>query len=442
MVSSPRLIAIVFSGAAALFFLILAASISTTQAMALFILYNAVTGVLLLADRRLTPTPGMLQIDRTFEHRFSLGADNPVTITAANRSSADLTLTIKDEPPFSFQASAKTITGKLPASSQATFRYTLNPPKRGDYLFGSINLRYPSRLGLFIWQSSLPLENNMIRVYPNIREIRKYQILTQRSHLVEAGLKRSRATGLGTDFESLRDYQIDDTYRRINWGATARRGRLTVNQYTVDRSQNILLVLDAGRLMSGTITTLSKLDHAVNTSLLLGYVGVTHDDNVGMISFADEVKTYLPPRKGQPQLQKILAGLYNLQPQIVESDYQAVCRYIGFRNRKRSLICFFTDLIDDESSRRLITHLSSLTGKHLVLCITMLDQQIVKQAEKTPEDSLELYQKAVAQTVLRNRREAISILKSNGVVVVDVPPDELSVATINKYLELKSQSRL
>lgn len=194
--------------------------------------------------------------------------------------------------------------------------------------------------------------------------------------------------------------------------------------------------------MSGKGTRLSKLDHAINTSLLLGYVGVNYDDNVGMVAFADEVKFYLPPRKGQPQLQKILAGLYNLQPEMVESDYQAACQYISFKNRKRSLICFFTDLIDEESSHRLITYLSSLTRKHVVMCITLLDIDIVNQAKKMPDDSQEMYQKSVAQSVLRNREEAISILKSRGVMVVDVPPEELSLATINKYLEIKSQAKL
>jgi uncharacterized protein (DUF58 family) len=297
-------------------------------------------------------------------------------------------------------------------------------------------------LGFFLRQFKVSVENNNIRVYPNILEIRKYQLLAQQGHLIEAGIKPSRMVGLGTDFESLRDYQVDDEYRRINWGATARRGRLISNQYEVDKSQNILLVLDAGRLMSGAVNSLAKLDHAINASLLLGYVGVNRDDKVGLVAFADRVKLYIPPGKGKPQLQKILASLYNLQPEVVESDYQAACQYISFKNRKRSLICIFTDLIDEQASQALITYVSSLTKNHLVMCITMLDPSLVRQARKIPVHSSEVYEKGVARAVLRNREKAMTMLKNRGVVVVSVPPEELSIAIINKYLELKSLARL
>jgi uncharacterized protein (DUF58 family) len=412
------------------------------DALVFLFAFNILLGLLLLLDRTLTVKSDVLTVERQYEHRLSLGAENLITLQVENRSKTNLEVTIKDEPPVSFGVSDSMLRGKVPADSAVTFRYSLDPPKRGDYQFGRINVRFPSKLGLFMRQFQITAANSDIRVYPNIQDIRKYQIMTRRGYLIESGLKSSRAVGLGTDFESLRDYQVDDTYRRINWGATARRGRLTVNQYEEDKSQNILLVLDAGRMMSGNVTSLSKLDYAINACLLLGYVGVNHDDKVGLIAFADEVKMYLPPRKGQPQLQKILGGLYNLQPAMVESDYRAVCQYIGFKNRKRSLICFFTDLIDEEASARLITYVSSLTGNHLVMCITMLDTSLVRMAKKFPTDSKDVYEKGVARSVLRNREIAISQLKSRGVVVVNVPPEELSVSTINKYLEIKSLSKL
>ena len=442
MVFTPRLIALVVGGSVALFFLILTASWKSYQALTFLVFYNSVLILLFLIDWLITVKPNCFRIVRIYEHRLSLGAENTIVLRVENRSKADLEVIIKDEPPVSFKASTSSLQGKLPASSVTNFKYTLEPPKRGDYSFGNINFRYRSRLGFFLRQFKVHGEKNNIRVYPNIMEIRKYQLLTRQGHLIEAGIKPSRVVGLGTDFESLRDYQVDDEYRRINWGATARRGRLVSNQYEVDKSQNILLVLDAGRMMSGEVKNLSKLDHAINASLLLGYVGVNRDDKVGLVAFADRVKLYIPPGKGQPQLQKILAGLYNLQPEVVESDYQAACQYISFKNRKRSLICIFTDLIDEEASNDLITYVSFLTKNHLVLCITMLDSSFVSQARKIPSDSQEVYEKGVARAVLRNREKAISMLKSRGVVVVSVPPEELSIATINKYLEIKSLSKL
>ncbi|MCL6477258.1 MAG: DUF58 domain-containing protein [Peptococcaceae bacterium] len=442
MVFTPRLISLVMGGAVALFLLVLTASWNTHQALAFLVLYNSTVAVLFLIDRLWTVKPDSLRVERIYEHRLSLGAENPIILQVENRSGADLEVIIKDEPPVSFKTSSGLLKGKLPAGSVSRLRYTLEPPKRGDYSFGSINIRYRSRLGFFLRQFKVTGNNNNIRVYPNILEIRKYQLAARKGHLIESGLKPSRVVGLGTDFESLRDYQVDDEYRRINWGATARRGRLVSNQYEVDKSQNIILALDAGRMMSGEVNNLSKLDHAINASLLLGYVGVNRDDKVGLLAFAQRVKLYIPPRKGQPQLQKILAGLYNLQPEVMESDYRAACRYISLEVRKRSLICIFTDLIDEEASNELITYVSSLAKNHLVMCITMLDSSLVSQARKVPAESREVYEMGVARAVLRHREKAISMLKNRGVVAVSAPPEELSISTINKYLEIKSLARL
>jgi uncharacterized protein (DUF58 family) len=442
MVPTPRIIVLIISGALLLLYMILAEAVGTQDVMLFVILFNLLLILLVVTDWLLTAKPAVLSVEREYEHRLSLGVENPVVLRVANSSRTALDVIVKDEPPVIFNVSEKTLRCRIPAKAVAMLRYTLKPPKRGDYSFGMVHIRYVSRLGLFMRQFHTCATNDKIRVYPNILDIRKYELLTRRGHLIEAGLKPSRAVGLGTDFESLRDYQVDDTYRRINWGATARRGRLTVNQYEVDKSQNILLVLDAGRMMSGGEAGLSKLDYAINASLLLGYVGVTHDDKVGLVAFADEVTLFLPPRKGHPQLQKILAALYNLQPAMVESDYRAACHYIAFKNRKRSLICFFTDLIDEEASNQLISHVASLTGNHLVMCITMLDTTLTIKAEKVPADSNDVYEKGVAQAVLRSRDKAIALLRNRGVIVVNVPPEEMSLSTINKYLEIKSQSKL
>jgi len=442
MLFTRKFIALTLGGAAILAIMVLALAVNLVQAGAFLLMYNGFLALLLLADWRLTPKPSALRVVRHYEHRLSLGAANPVALEIRNTCGMELNLTVQDEPPVNFKSGDKALTCKVPAAGARKLIYTVEPDKRGDYTFGQVNIRYASRLGFFTRQFKVSGENTAIKVYPNIMEIRKYRIMVQKGHLLETGLKPSRVVGLGTDFESLRDYQVDDEYRRINWGATARRGRLTSNQYEVDKSQNILLVLDAGRMMTGEVRGLTKLDHAINASLLLGYVGVSRDDKVGLAAFAGEVKLFIPPGKGQPQLQKILASLYNLQPDVVESDYAAACRYIGTKNRKRSLICIFTDLLDEESSRRLISYVSTLTLNHLVVCITLVDSLLTQKARQVPSNSQEVYEKGVAQAVLRQRDKAITLLKNRGVVVVNVPPEELSVATINKYLEIKSLSRL
>ncbi|HBS58605.1 MAG TPA: DUF58 domain-containing protein [Firmicutes bacterium] len=442
MIFSPRLIVLVAGGAVISLFLVLAASLSTGQVLAFLLCYNGLLVLGVLADRHLTSKPEALRLERFYEHHLSLGAENPIMLKVENRSRIAQTVIIKDEPPFSFKASSVSLQAIVPAGSVVKLRYTLEPPSRGDYCFGRLNCRYLSRLGLFWRQFAVEVTNNHIRVYPNIREIRKYELFARRGHLLEVGIKPSRVVGLGTDFDSIRDYQVDDEFRRINWGATARRGRMASNRYEVDKSQNILLVLDAGRMMSGEVAGLTKLDHAINAALLLGYVGVNRDDKVGLVAFAGQVKFYLPPGRGRPQLQKLLSGLCNIQPEVVESDYQAASRYIAFKQRKRSLICVFTDLIDGEASRELITYIAALAKNHLVMCISLLETSLVEQAGRVPSNSQEVYEIGVARTVLCSRAKAVALLKNRGVVVVSTSPAQLSITLINKYLEIKSRARL
>nr|WP_173812751.1 DUF58 domain-containing protein [Dendrosporobacter quercicolus]NSL48064.1 DUF58 domain-containing protein [Dendrosporobacter quercicolus DSM 1736]SDM62129.1 Uncharacterized conserved protein, DUF58 family, contains vWF domain [Dendrosporobacter quercicolus] len=441
MVFSPRAIALVLGGAVSLFFLVIIAAFTLQQALAFLLLYDGVILGLVLLDLRLTMKPHRLKADRLYEQRMSIGIENAVVLTVGNDGRQDVRVIVKDDIPPEFQAGQNRWEVLLGAGETAKVRYMVKPPKRGDYVFGAIHLRYYSRLGLFMQQMKILPPATAVRVYPNIREISNYQ-LGRQGNFMGSGVKVSRLAGLGTDFESLRDYRTDDEFRRINWGATARRGRLISNQYEVDRSQQILLVLDAGRLLSGEFDQVTMLDHAINASLLLGYVGITRDDKVGLLTFSDKVKLYLPPGKGQPQLQKILAKLYQLQPELVESDYQAVCQYIGTKNRKRSLVCFFTDLIDEEASKGLIECISILSKHHLVLCITLQDAGIVGKAGICPVNSQEVYEKGIAIEVLRNREKSAALLKQRGVTVLNVTPGELSVNLVNKYLEMKSQLKL
>lgn len=441
VIFSPRAIALVLGGAVILFFLVIAASFSLRQAFVFLLLYDGMLLGLILLDSRLTIKPHMLRAKRGYEQRMSVGVEHPVILIVENGGRQDVRAIVKDDIPPDFQAVRKWGEVLLRAGQTAKVQYAVRPPRRGDYAFGAIHIRYYSRLGLFLRQMKVCPPAAAVRVYPNLREIRKYQLGRQGNHN-GSGMKVSRLAGLGTDFERLRDYRTDDEFRRINWGATARKGRLISNQYEVDRSQQILLVLDAGRLMSGEIGTLTRLDHAINASLLLGYVGVTKDDKVGLLAFSDKVKLYIPPGKGQPQLQKILGNLYHLQPDLVESNYQLACRYIAAKNRKRSLICFFTDLIDEEASKGLIECISILTRHHLVLCIVLQDGGIAGKASVNPVNSRELYEKGIAGEVLRNREKSAALLKEKGAVVLNVTPEELSICLVNKYLEIKSQLRL
>ena len=104
--------------------------------------------------------------------------------------------------------------------------------------------------------------------------------------------------GEGTDYERLREYLPDDEYRRIDWKATARRRRPVTIEYQTERSQNVIAVVDTGRMMQSPVAEIAKLDYVINAVLLLAYVATGKGDKVGMMTFADDVSHYLSPRAG------------------------------------------------------------------------------------------------------------------------------------------------
>lgn len=370
---------------------------------------------------------------------MSLGTRNMVEIRLRNRAGVPLVLEVKDEPPHLFDVSEDMIPITLPADSEATVRYAIIPRRRGNYEFGHINIRYPSKFGLFKRRMKIA-QNVEVKVYPNLLELKKYVIMARRGRFLETGLKQSKLYGEGTHFESLRDYLPDDDYRRINWIATARAGRPISEEYEHERSQNVTIMLDCGRMMTAVIKSMSRLDYAINSALMLGYVCCVKGDKVGLVAFSDNVEAYIPPRGGKQQLYRMAEALYDVSPRMCQPDYEKAFSLVESKLRRRSLIVVFTDLIDMEISKTLTSYLPRLRPHHLVLCITLKDPELVRLADEIPDTVEDVYQKAVAGQLLLEQQSTLSNLQQKGILILDSTPENLSVAAVNRYLELKGRN--
>jgi uncharacterized protein (DUF58 family) len=247
---------------------------------------------------------------------------------------------------------------------------------------------------------------------------------------------------MGTEFERLRDYQPDDEYRRINWKATARRGRPISTEYETERSQNIVAVLDTGRLMRSPVGDLAKIDYAVNAVLMLAYVATLRGDKVGLLTFGDRVGTYLTPRQGKGQFYRMLELLYAVESAPVEPDYRHALAYLAAKQKKRALIVCFTDLAGGPASDALLAGLIPLQQRHLVLVVTVNDPGILALAGQLPRDSAAVYERTVAQQLLAGRQVTLDTLRQRGALTLDVPADKLTVAVVNQYLDLKARTMI
>ncbi len=392
-----------------------------------------------IADMGLLRRADRVTASRSVSPVLSLGTDNRVELVLRNRSGQEFQVIARDEPPLDFDYGELRLHGRLPGSGEWRPGYDVTPRRRGDYSFGSLDVRLTSGLGLLGRQLRFDLAES-VKVYPNLVAIRKYQLSARKERLRDIGVRSLRALSLGTEFESLRTYVSGDELRRIDWKATARRDEPITRQYDIERSQHVVVSVDLGRTMLSELGVLSKADHAVNAAALLCHVAARLGDWVGLYAFSARPLLFVPPRRNQFSL--LLEYLYGLQAERVESDYSRCFLEAAGRIRKRALVVLLTDLIDPESSGRLLRHVGLLTRRHFVLCAALSDYELYELSTRSPERARELYERTVATELLADRQRAISALWDRGAVAFDATPENLSVAVVNRYLEAKARGRL
>lgn len=396
---------------------------------------------------------------REMNSKFSLGAENVVTLQIVNRARHHLKLRLKDDFPSEFQFHQATHEIQLPPLTEDMVVYRLTPLRRGIYRFEDIHLRCRGILGLIIRQRHIAAGAE-VKVYPNLQAVRQYELLVRRGMLGQLGLKNSRQFGEGTEIERLREYAPDDDFRRIDWNGTARHRKPIVREFETERSQDVIIMLDTGRLMASPILletsrnvqdrdtnprlqqAMLKLDYAINTTLMTSYVSTLKGDKVGLIAFADTVHQYLAPKPGKKQFLTMLESIYALQVQSVEPDFAGAFTYLASKQRKRALVILFTDILDRDAAEGLATYVAQLSKHHLVVCVTLMDSTIIALAAQKLTDSKSVYQKAIAEKLLQEKHATLEILRTRGVITLDVPAHQLTMTVVNKYLELKAKSRI
>jgi len=382
-----------------------------------------------------------LEVSRVLPRRLMIGAENEVRITVSHRPSRRFKLAIKDEFPPELELRGDRIISLSPQRSETSATYRLLATVRGDFHFGDIVVRWPGPWGLAVKQARVPA-STVVKVYPNIREAKKYELFAQRNRRLITGIRRTRTRGHGKEFESLRDYVRGDELRNVSWTATARRGRLMTKQYQIERNQSIVVMLDAGRLMTSRIEGMSKLDHAIAAALAIGYVATRGGDNIGLLVFARHLLTYVPPRRGSAQMQRLLEALYNVKAQMVEPSYARAFQSFARNCKRRSLVVILTDLVDADASAELLAYTSTLMPRHLPLIVTIGDNDLRTLVAEIPREVADVYRQSVAEELLRQREEALARITELGGLALDVPAGQLSLELVDKYLEVKERGLL
>ena len=275
-----------------------------------------------------------------------------------------------------------------------------------------------------------------------MKQLNEYALLARTNRLSLLGVRRTRRIGQDNEFERLRDYTIDDNYKHINWRATARRSKLTVQDYQINQSQRLVFLIDCGRMMTNEAAGLSLLDHALNAMLMLSYVALRQGDSVGLVSFSDEIHSYIPPRGGMWQMNRLLHASFDRFPQLVESRYDQAFRYLASHCRKRSLVVLVTNLIDEVNANQIQRYLTNLVGRHLPLAVLLRDHRLFEAVEVEHPAEAQLWRAAAAAEILTWRHQVLTDLASKGVLALDVFPEQMTAPLVNRYLEVKARHLL
>jgi uncharacterized protein (DUF58 family) len=383
-----------------------------------------------------------VRIERHFGGRFAVNAETEVRIEIVNRTPRDISLIVKDEQPPQMKLSgARTAHLAVDGQTSASLVYGLTPPKRGQFQFGRIAVRYLSRWRL-TWRDAFAGEATTVKVYPNMRRAREAELKALGARSFVAARRKSQWRGEGRDFESMRDYVRGDEMRHISWTATARRGKLVTRQYQMERDQTILIALDAGRLMTARIENETKLDSAVHAALALMSAAARAGDNAGLLVFGRRIKAYLPPKRGAEHLDAALEALYAIEPEMIEPSYSRAFEFISANSRRRSLVVVLTDLVDEEGSSELLSSLKLLRPRHLPLVVTIADRDLKAVVRESPENEREMFTQSVAEEIIHLREAALRLVESQGGLALDVTAAVLAPKLLETYLRVKERGLL
>ncbi len=398
-----------------------------------------------LADFRRLPFPQEIEVSRAWLGPLSLGVESSLEIEVRNYAGVSVRASLIDDLPLALCAEPPQLNLDVPGRSSARGVTRVRPRQRGDVRAGRVFLRLESPLKLAQRWAVADL-SQAVRIYPDLEEPRRHTLYLIRSRQVELEKRFKRQRGLGREFESLREYREGDEPRDVCWTATARRARLVSKVYQVERSQTVLLTVDAGRLMLARVGrdpgARTKLDHAANAALTLAHVALHSGDRVGLLAYGRRPQARVGAGRGAAHLRVLVDRLALVHGELVEADHAAAADLLLGLQKQRALVVWLTDLAETAATPEVIEATVRLARRHLVL-FAALGQPLVEQiVAREPGSVPEMYLYTAAQEMIQRRELLLRRQREQGILAMELEPGRLSTALVNEYLRIKERSLL
>jgi len=405
------------------------------------VLFTALVLLLLIDTWMLYRLPNGVFARRHSPERLSNGDDNEIGIYIENFYPFNLSVGILDEIPHQFQKRDVLFNTGLKTRQHKLLNYRLRPTKRGEYEFGVLRIYVQSPIGLVSRRYNFD-QAETLPVYPSFLQMRKYELMAISNRLNEYGIKKIRRIGHSMEFEQIKNYVPGDDYRTLNWKATARRGELMVNNYTDEKSQHVYCIIDKSRAMKMPFDGLSLLDYSINASLVLSSVALIKEDKAGLITIAEKKGAIIPAERRPTQLNKIMEVLYKEKTRYLETNMELLYNVVRSTLKQRSLIVFFTNFESMSALERQLPYLKRIAKFHLLVMVFFENSELKTLSEKPAADVEGIYIKTIAEKFAYEKKLIVKELARHGIQSILTAPQNLTVNTINRYLELKAKQKI
>lgn len=395
--------------------------------------------VLVLVDVALLPDSRDVDVEREAPATLGVGDEGDGRYSVRSHWRRPQHVTLFDRLPSSHVAvrgAERTV--MLPPRGSGRLAFALEGRARGEALLGDVALRVCTPIGLMARTLRYQLDDRIV-VAPSLAGVRRFRWLAVHQRLAAAGVRDARRRGEGRSFARLRDYVPGDDPRHIDWKATARRGHTITREFTIEQSQTVYVLVDAGRSMTQLAGEFPRFEYALSAALVLADVAVSAGDRVGTMVFDDRVRALVPAQRGAAALQAMRTALVPVQPSLAEPDYAAAFRALAQRQRKRALVVLITDVLEPRAARALLAHLTRGASRHLAVVVALRNEALLAAAALPTGSAPDaVYESAAAAELLAERSMALQRMRDAGVVVLDVAPDAMAAAVVSQYLELKA----
>jgi uncharacterized protein (DUF58 family) len=373
--------------------------------------------------------------------RLSNSDENELGIFVENWYPFNVTVGIIDEIPFQFQKRDVWFNTELNPRQHKMITYLLRPTKRGEYEFGDIRVYVQSPLGLINRRYNFK-QAETLPVYPSFLQMRKYELMAISNRLSEIGIKKIRRLGHSLEFEQVKNYVPGDDFRTINWKATARQSNLMTNTYTDEKSQHVYCIIDKSRAMKMPFNGLSLLDYAINASLVLSNVALLKEDKAGLITVGEKLGAVIPADRRRSQIGKILEVLYKEKTRYLETNMEVVYSTVRKVIKQRSLVVFFTNYESMSAMERQLPFLKRIAKFHLLLVVFFENTELKKLSEEPAADVEGIYIKTIAEKFAYDKKLIVKELAKHNIQSILSAPENLTINTINRYLEIKAKQKI